>query len=861
MPLSHKQRREFEKFPPKVQQHYNDEVAGLQAVLNHIIATNQTAARRHKDPAEIKSYQALFAELEMLLFESTVLYSLKNTNPSRFGGSFIPIVAQGVGEHLSHYLLQNETQNDEQSQELTSVACGAVAMVIASRLNLGQSLFKSQHINFTSISITLLQKQVLTLQLSPVNQSKLILILYRLQLATEAEELLKLVGTSEHHMEETQKYTISAIFHLISTAGKSVPLLTRLMLTASMRLIDSWLRYNKYHPNLLAILDFCGDKESRFDKALLKLAEIYLHKHTEHNVWLVLSKLGDNVLRKIFNRLSSNSLHTLLHKVIADNEIVRTRFNKIYHPKIEHTLPPKVKQPPTALESIIIFDTTPAHPLQPQTSPLCIPPAFSSKCSALIQEYKNIATQTLPVQAQGWQHWVLCQRSSLGICQNLLEKIMLGEHYNATALNSLTDLLQKYLLLRAPDETQLTKQDWFLKKPQFQALKLIAQQHFALQLSIAQHFQSQGQADYTDWFSGFYPYLPTFSEEGLFIRQFATQLLREDISLREVGSRIYWPKLAEDIDLYLSSNTQNFDYLSEKLNLLTKFGWYRTWTKDQGDYVIFIYHHANFKGLDIIIYKDPTYQSLRFDPSKRGVNIASAEANLLFSSVHFIPEHAASIYRGETDCFAGAMTDDKYWPIVTKSLWKMYRGNQQARLAAKSKNDNQIPQYKLGKNLSLYETDLHKIDGRITLFHLLELINKSLAIERIEGLWDLFLTITQEIGTLTLFVAAPYNGNKKAAWEKAQALLLIENNCLKGWFLLILYSVNSPDDFFSHAKLGLHAEQQTMLLRFKQFCNALARNPFSPSPDHSDLPIYSRRLEQFCRAYWTNGYFDHSLAN
>lgn len=870
MALTVQQQVELNKFPVEIRSQYYQQCRELKVVLAQVIL---------KEPAAKDILDKALTEIEMSLFESAFLFNLNDTTMDMSPMFVGPILAQGVVEFAV------EATCDEYGQELCDyfpivpMACGVAALTIASYTNVGRFLFTIPKADFTSVTVKEVQSKIqeyftARFHISEHQQKKLIIVLYYMLLKVERQYLTKIVSSEDSIKKYTTSYFVFGSLAAMLGVYTETSLFHRVLLSCATGYMSIRQRYSDCGSSLINLFRFCNEDKHRFVSGLTTLIAIYAHKDLKEITRSILNLLPLDVLKETSQLALSLKgddafEHLVENKAIDSEKLIQLRI-----------LPgPVYKQP--ALINKSNRRRVAIHHSVSAVSPPIVPTVIRNLAGASPRPITKIAEfqqriikqikaySDKKVVSAGWEKWLSHQKFALGVCLGLLVRIEAKEKITPQALTNISTQLQHIIL--QTDTRVLKRLDWKLTDKD--AMKALTQPHFILLLEVVRYFEQLKCMHLVDWLSGFYPYLPAMTEERLVLSDFALELLKHDVHLREIGSSIYWPVRAEDIDIVLWSATKSCEDIASHLCFLSKHHWLPvSCVKDEKKgYATYCYKREGFKSFDVVLYNHFDSSRLKENVKGRAVNIASAVANVLFSWVYLLPEHAERFHRGVIDCSAESIVDKDKWFIITKTLWKMDHANQheiskKIRLGV----TQHAPQYQAGENLQKFRRDLYDLTSNVTLFHLIDLINKSLVYERIMGLWEMFLMIMSH-ARLRLHKINP-DETIEGAHEKIKALLMIDGNELKGWLLLVLYSTECDDGFFRQLKLGfqerpplseqekhqlslqkrqeLAERQQSMLIALRNYCLNLAINPYCPEPKWTDLPRISGVLGRYCQSYW-----------
>lgn len=865
MPLTFAEKKQLQRCPPVVQAEYQAEVNQLDEAFSKL---NEKIKHAHKtDRKAMRTrYEEALDELKIELYMSTMLYHDKDTEPDMTGDLMLPALMHTLVENTITYLtFDGDNEQSPWLQQPLPFLYPMIAAAFTSYLRLGRFIFPDTNMTFTAIRVKILQQLIQKYFPNTVaHHTDLLFIFYSLWLHLEKTELIELVVAHERYWQDTRRYIVGTGIGAVVHNGLGTTMWGRLASVFGVGGLNIYDRHDKCGPNLMALANMHNNIEPYFLKVCWLALQIYLDGQVlvkRPKIEAVIFKLPATVIAQLYAFILEHKYSNETPQWVIENQSA--------YKKLEKTLKKAQAEPAskTAVKSVTLPPLS-AHsvPFVRQVAKKSSPTsrsfaskdiaAFQERCAGLITSYKKIRHDYRASIKKGWLTWLFSQITVLQVCAEFLESIGKSNGGKSINIDDLNFTLEKYISVMVGGQ-HLTLEDWKISDAIKDFLKPISQQHFQFILDMALYFQTQKNEDYATWLSGLYPYLPKHTKESLHLRQLAFHLFEQDIVMFEVGSRIYWPKLAEDIDLCVFSETKSHAEVARAVNYLNQYGWYIAHTANHEICTTSIYKHAHYKSIDVVINHDPRFQKSMQSSEERKVNIAATEANLVTSCVRFTPEFATSISKGEIECMAGVEKAEKTWPIVTKSYWKMQFNNQESYRVYNRKDGGAIPLYSIGKHLENYIDKLYCTESQITLFHLLELVNKSTQEERIWGLWGLFTDI---MGTekFSLYQPKHYDSEKKAK-HCLNSLLQIKDLYPKGWLLLLLHTLDCTADFYKHSKLGLLPEQVTMMQRLQAYCLALSENPYVSLPKLDGCPKFANVLARFCKQYFTEP-LDDALA-
>lgn len=839
MALTANQQQVFNTFPAGIRIQYHQQIRELGSIANQVTID---------EPQSKATFDDLIHEVEMSLFESIVLFNLKDTCKDMTHMLLGPVFAQGAIEYSTQKLCNDQELEFCSSYPMLPIALGVAALTAASYINVGQYLFGMGKKDFTKTTVSdvreKIKKHLGASSITAHHKNKLILILYYVLLKTERGFLQKIISFEDRIMQNTQSYFAFGSIMAGTWLFTRTSVIHRMLLSCTTGISSLWQRQGDCGQAIMELFRFCEEDEHRFHTGVRGFVALCLRKDLDAKTRSYFNLIPERVMKPICKYIEPLASEYQLNNLIGRDDIDQEKMVRLDlqpKPRLPSQISSdcdnkKISKSAVSVAAIAVLPQAAPTEAKVQLEPEL--EKFKQRIKQQINAYSGVNNV-----AAGWQRWLENQKFALGACSELLGRVEKKEIVAAEELREVGELLQQIILYSEKETLQHT--DW--KLTNVDKVKSVTQSHFDLMIDLVQYFVKKKCVHIADWLSGFYPYLPAMIKERLIVSELATQLLKKNIHLREIGTSIYWPTKSEDIDIIIWSETQPYGEIVQQLNFLMRHGWFAESCikDDKKGYATHCFQKSGFKKFDVVIYTNFNHSLLKENIEARAVNIASAVANVTFSWVYLLPENAQQFQRGIIDCTADAIVNSNNWFIVTKTLWKMEYANQ---LEMKKNNQGNVAQYKSGANLITYRELLYDLESDITLFHLIHLVNKSIAYDRVMGLWNMLVSILNDarIQLIKPSLKIPLDEAK----NKVGCLLLNEHNDVKGWLLLLLSTLDCEPEFFEQAKLGLTTNQQIMLRMLHGYCLQLKKNPYSSPPKPTCLQKLSKRLISLCQEYW-----------
>ena len=757
-----------------------------------------------------------------------------------------PLMTQSVCETMAQLIFSNFTR--------LPLAIGVAGMVYGRYINLGDGMMDVSPPISSIVTIGPLQKNVAKYfvreNMIADNEQKLMTLLLCLLLVhIEARLLQELPSKAETDLRGAKIQGLCGTVSAVISGCYNLPIWVRTFFTVMTGYIilgQKKEEHGAYANKLSALRE---DDAELFFLGLALLCKFFVEDSSDIKVRGVLPAA---VIRKAYRVLLKNGKELVFKELLNKDDGVieptheflwlteqtgsRIRAPKKVSPINDpHTVVKKQSRPPqgSALNHIGCYPSwqpLPAPERPEQSIQYRLQHSeFQPRIKKIIIEYNAIKAHV--ARSRGWSRWLADQLRILCVYSDFLPSFMRLPLDIDARLVAISSALQSILVFRR--KTIFSQADWSLPTAKIcDHIKRIAQQHFALQIDLVAHFEKREQGSVAHWLAGFYPYTPQMDAERVLLSNFADRLLTLDIQLREVGSSLYWPKASEDIDLIVWSSCKTEDEIVCELSKLNQFGWFPSQLQKVEDrYSSISYHHARYKSLDVVIYPDFSEKLLRENLSSRLINITSAITNIGFSWVYLLTDDAKGIYENKIECSAAALQNKKGWKILTKVIWKM--------------NSQRLDNY--GDNFSQYRQDLYNVNSKLTLIHLVQLMNQAVTLRRIQGLRDLYLDILQGQNP-TLFIPSFLGDNRQAAQEKFDRYLHSKDTNFKGWLIVLFYGIKA-ENFFAQSKLGLDKYQMESLQKLRRVCLSFDENPFAKNLSRCDFNGIFRNLFECCRDY------------
>jgi hypothetical protein len=824
-----------------------------------------------------EKYKLLVKAIKQNMLDNVVCYCAKYLHPAGSNKSVMPALAQGV----SDMLLRNFCGNDSS----LPIACGVLALCSANYFGLSKILFGESEPELGWDVLDGLEDKIKEHIITGDDARaqrlgvKLTLILCSMLLKVEISYINELAAnddfTKNYRIKSTAgHFTFGSISGLCSGFTTVISTLFRagasLVIEAAM---NSLIGVNN-DKNLEELNQFYGNKDLRFNEALFTLIQFYARNDLGGDRKDSVYNLPTKTMKKVVEYLDSKKL--LKRKSVCPLfsqecvDIERLVEIGIANPSAQVAKPvarPVISPPHLAVvKPLPILTLTRTVTLQPRDEALAkkleqkrrVTPPDSPKLaerpkiltaeemilSQAMAPKNELATYKIKLLEQvdiydslaglsaGWQCWVETKKMILHLCYQLLESAEQGLALSKTKLAEISKQFQFILVCTNLNQNLL--KDWFLLDEQREMLNQVIKQHFALQLTMVRYFEKQGWKDAAHWLSGFYPYLPEMNAERLMLYQLAVHLAGYGIELREVGTSVFMPGLAEDIDIIIWSASKTYIEIVTIFDSAIKAiqpGWACDFDKPGEGCHLLAYKKAGATTIDVTIYQNMSEQLLPENLRARWVNIAAAAVNVIFSSLRLRSEDALTIHERTVEC--RTWVDSKTCSaLLVKTLWKV----------------KQTPGYKLGRNFSAYEQSLKHIRQLTTTFHFIELINWTKSRDRVSGLWDMFLDIYKN-NNLTQCIPTIYADQSAVALNKLQKILFNDRNTVRGWLLLALYTFGTNKRFFEQEKLGLKPEQAKVLMDSHLLITRLQAGQDCTTESKRSSRLYAEL------AYWINEYW------